>query len=113
MDGTEFTLVEGAHPTVDAWTIRDAETATVLPTNYALPRHPIATESIHMTLIDAQSPTHVTIRRIDADHANAKRRWHEMGSPKYLNAADRNVSTTLRQPAFEFKLGFLAFGLAG
>ena len=25
----------------------------------------------------------------------------------------RNVSTTLRQPAFEFKLGFLAFGLAG
>jgi site-specific recombinase XerC len=27
--------------------------------------------------------------------------------------ADRNVSTTLRQPAFEFKLGFSAFGLAG
>ena len=27
--------------------------------------------------------------------------------------ARRNVSTTLRQPAFEFKLGFSAFGLAG
>jgi transposase InsO family protein len=26
---------------------------------------------------------------------------------------DRNVSTTLRQPAFEFKLGFPDFGLAG
>jgi hypothetical protein len=25
----------------------------------------------------------------------------------------RNVSTILRQPAFEFKLGFPAFGLAG
>jgi hypothetical protein len=25
----------------------------------------------------------------------------------------RNVSTILRQPAFEFKLGFAAFGLAG
>jgi len=25
----------------------------------------------------------------------------------------RNVSTILRQPAFEFKLGFSAFGLAG
>jgi hypothetical protein len=25
----------------------------------------------------------------------------------------RNVSTTLRQPAFEFKLGFPDFGLAG
>ena len=32
-----------------------------------------------------------------------------------LNLQDtfRNVSTTLRQPAFEFKLGFSAFGLAG
>jgi hypothetical protein len=26
---------------------------------------------------------------------------------------NRNVSTTLRQPAFEFKLGFSDFGLAG
>jgi hypothetical protein len=26
---------------------------------------------------------------------------------------ERNVSTTLRQLAFEFKLGFSAFGLAG
>ena len=30
-----------------------------------------------------------------------------------LLIAFRNVSTTLRQPAFEFKLGFSAFGLAG
>src|ERR1019366_9969875 len=29
------------------------------------------------------------------------------------HTALRNVSTTLRQPAFEFKLGFSAFGLAG
>jgi cation transport regulator len=28
-------------------------------------------------------------------------------------AGSRNVSMTLRQPAFEFKLGFPAFGLAG
>ena len=27
--------------------------------------------------------------------------------------SERNVSTTLRQPAFEFRLGFIAFGLAG
>ncbi len=32
---------------------------------------------------------------------------------QFLNLALRNVSTTLRQPAFEFKLGFSAFGLAG
>jgi hypothetical protein len=30
-----------------------------------------------------------------------------------LPQALRNVSTTLRQPAFEFKLGFPDFGLAG
>ena len=30
-----------------------------------------------------------------------------------VSPALRNVSTTLRQPAFEFKLGFPAFGLAG
>jgi hypothetical protein len=30
-----------------------------------------------------------------------------------LPSSLRNVSTTLRQPAFEFKLGFPAFGLAG
>jgi hypothetical protein len=29
------------------------------------------------------------------------------------NNWNRNVSTTLRQPVFEFKLGFSAFGLAG
>ena len=29
------------------------------------------------------------------------------------SGVQRNVSTTLRQPAFEFKLGFPAFGLAG
>jgi len=33
-------------------------------------------------------------------------------SAKGLELA-RSVSTTLRQPAFEFKLGFPAFGLAG
>lgn len=84
--GTVLTPVEGGHSTVDAWTIKDAESVTVLLTNYALPRHPIATESIHITLIAPQSPTQVTIRRIDSDHANAKRRWQEMGSPKYLSA---------------------------
>jgi hypothetical protein len=30
-----------------------------------------------------------------------------------IDRVARNVSTTLRQPAFEFKLGFPAFGLAG
>jgi xylan 1,4-beta-xylosidase len=115
--GTELTPVEGAHPTVDAWTVRDADSATVLLTNYALPRHPIAMESIRMTLIDAGAPTRVTIQRIDSDHANAKRRWHEMGSPKYLNAANIEElnAASLCQPEphpFDFQDGMLAFDVA-
>ena len=85
--GTEILPVEGTHSTVDAWTVRDARSATVLLTNYALPRHPIATETSQIKLGNAQLPVQATIRRIDSDHANAKGRWQEMGSPEYLNAA--------------------------
>jgi xylan 1,4-beta-xylosidase len=112
--GTDLTPVEGEHPTVDAWTIRGPETATILLTNYALPRHPIAAEPIHMTLTDAQSPSQVRIRRIDSDHANAKRRWQEMGSPKYLNAANieelNTASICQSKPhPFDFQVGTIDF----
>jgi xylan 1,4-beta-xylosidase len=85
--GTEMLQVEGEHPTVDVWAIRGVLSATVLLSNYALPRHPIATETIQIKLGNAPLPIHASIRRIDSDHANAKRRWQEMGSPQYLNAA--------------------------
>jgi xylan 1,4-beta-xylosidase len=85
--GTEMLPIEGTHPTVDAWAVRGERSATVLFTNYALPRHPIGTETIQIKLANAQPPIQATIRRIDSDHANAKRRWQEMGSPEYLNAA--------------------------
>ena len=85
--GTEMMPVEGAHSTVDAWVVRGEGCATVLLTNYALPRHPIGTEIIQIKLSNTQPPTQATIRRIDSDHANAKGRWQEMSSPEYLNAA--------------------------
>ena len=84
--GTEMLLVEGTHPTVDAWVVRGVRSATVLLANYALPRHPIATETMQIRLANAQSPVRATIRRIDSNHANAKRRWQEIGSPEYLDA---------------------------
>jgi xylan 1,4-beta-xylosidase len=84
--GTEMLMVEGTHPTVDAWVVRGVRSVTVLLTNYALPRHPIATETMQIRLANAQSPIHATIRRIDSDHANAKRRWQEIGSSEYLDA---------------------------
>jgi xylan 1,4-beta-xylosidase len=85
--GAEILPVEGAHPTFDAWAVRDAHAATCLLINYALPRHSIATETVRINLGNAQAPNRAKIRRIDMDHANPKRRWLEMGSPDYLNAA--------------------------
>ena len=115
--GTEMLPVEGAHPTVDAWAVRDARAVTVLLTNYALPRHPIATETIRIRLAHAQPATQATIRRIDSDHANPKRRWQDMGSPEYLDAAAvaelHAVSRCEPEPhPFEFRDGALGFDVA-
>jgi len=85
--GTELMPVEGEHATVDAWLVRDGDSATIVLNNFALPRHPIATETVTFTLNGAKSVTSATIRRIDLEHANAKRRWEQMGKPEYLNAA--------------------------
>jgi xylan 1,4-beta-xylosidase len=114
--GTEMLSVEGAHPTVDAWAVRGNASATILFTNYALPRHPIGTETIQTRLANVQHPTEARIRRIDSDHANAKRRWQEMGSPEYLSIADvaelDTVSRCEPEPfPFEFRDGTLAFDI--
>ena len=108
MLGTEMLSVEGTHPTVDAWAVRDSGSATILLTNYALPRHPIATETIRIKLANAQPPTEATIQRINSDHANAKRRWQEMGSPEYLSAtavAELNAASRCQPEPhpFEFR----------
>jgi len=115
--GTELLPVDGTHATVDAWVIRGTRSATVLLTNYALPRQPIATETIQIKLGNAEPPTQATIRRIDSDHANVKRRWREMGSPEYLNAAlvaELNaVSRCESEPhPFDFREGALGFDVA-
>ncbi|MEP6567810.1 MAG: hypothetical protein ABJB10_21960, partial [Mesorhizobium sp.] len=78
-----------------------------------LPRHPIGIETIKVNLGGAFGPRGATIRRIDADHANAKRRWQEMGSPDYLSpalVAELNgVSECESKPhPFDFQDGHLA-----
>ncbi|RVA81913.1 beta-xylosidase, partial [Mesorhizobium sp. M7A.F.Ca.US.006.04.2.1] len=85
--GTELLPVEGAHETVDAWVIRDDGGSTLMLTNFALPRHPIETEEVSFTLKAAPTATMASVQQIDADHANAKRRWEEMGKPEYLDPA--------------------------
>ena len=86
--GTELLAVSGAHPTLDAWLIRDDKHVTIVFTNFALPRHPIRTESAWFTLTGAGSVATATLRRIDLEHANAKRRWQQMGEPEYPSAAE-------------------------
>src|SRR5450755_112502 len=81
--GTELLPVAGGHPTVDVWIIRNANSATVLLTNFALPRHPIATQVVRINLRNASAPVKATIQRIDQQHANAKHRWQELGEPHY------------------------------
>jgi xylan 1,4-beta-xylosidase len=83
--GDTISNVEGAHPTVDAWVVQQAGSATVLLSNSALPRHPIVEETVSIALANAPEPSRASIRRIDDEHANAKRRWLEMGSPDYLS----------------------------
>jgi xylan 1,4-beta-xylosidase len=84
--GTEVLEVVGEHPTVDAWLVRGAGGGAVVLTNFALPRHSLAVETVHFTLRGAQSISRATIRRIDSEHGNAKARWEQMGEPEYLTA---------------------------
>jgi xylan 1,4-beta-xylosidase len=85
--GTELLPVVGRHATVDAWLVRAGEEATLLLTNFALPRHQIETEQVSFELTTAKTATDAIIQRIDIDHANPKRHWERMGKPEYLSAA--------------------------
>ncbi len=85
--GTQLVAVVGQHETVDAWLVRGDDFSTVVLTNFALPRHPIATENVSFDIKSTIAITRATVQRIDLDHANAKRRWEQMGKPDYLSAA--------------------------
>jgi xylan 1,4-beta-xylosidase len=74
------------HPTVDAWFVRRGESMTVMLTNHALPRHPIATERVRVLVDGLRTPRAASIARIDADHANAKASWLALGEPAYPSA---------------------------
>ncbi len=107
--GNERLLVDGLHHTVDAWVIRQIARvpqaparATILLSNHALPHHPIATEHVHFQVSGAPKPRAACIERIDADHANAKRAWHDMGAPEYLSKSQverlQTASRLVKEP---------------
>jgi xylan 1,4-beta-xylosidase len=81
--GDELMLVDGHHPTLDAWVVRGPDSVAVLTTNHALPRHPIEDQRVSVRISGIARPSEVSMRRIDGTHANAKRAWLDMGAPEY------------------------------
>lgn len=100
--GNERLPVEGTHETLDAWLIRNGRDATILITNHAQPRQPIATELVSVVVANASAPRAIYFERIDDRHANAYRTWQEMGEPAYLSRSDvahlKAVSRLVKQP---------------
>jgi len=115
--GTELLPIEGSHATVDAWVIRAADSATVLLSNYALPRQPIAPTRVRVGLRNADAPLSARVQRIDAEHANAKRRWQDLGAPEYPNPellAQLHAASALRceEQVYRCAGGILEFDVA-
>ena len=75
--------VQGSHDTVDVRVSGGDHCVTVFATNYAMPRHEIATESVRIRLAGAPRPVSALLSRIDDDHANPRRAWQDMGEPDY------------------------------
>lgn len=102
--GTEQSLVDGLHETVDCSVIRRGSSVTILLTNHTTPGHSIESEQIEIRLDHATEPLEAHIRRVDADHAHPKRLWEDMGRPEYLGRKDveqlqkASAVATERQP---------------
>jgi xylan 1,4-beta-xylosidase len=81
--GTERLEVAGNHDTVFVWVIDGTDGATVMAANLALPTHPIRTEAVVVELRNVPTVRAARLRRIDAEHANARARWKIQGEPCY------------------------------
>ena len=84
--GTELLAVEGSCGTVDAWTVRKENSATILLTNHTIPRHSIHTQKVSVRVTSAPKPRLCYVERIDEDHANPRRCWESMDKPAYLSS---------------------------
>lgn len=82
--GNKQWLVDGLHETVDCFVVGNGAGLAILLTNHTTPGHSIETEDINLRLDHAPRPLSANIQRIDAEHANPKLMWEEMGQPEYL-----------------------------
>ena len=86
--GERQSLVDGLHETVDCSVIQKDSSVAIVMTNHTTPGHSIETEQLEIKLDHAREPVAAHIWRIDADHANPKRMWEEMGQPDSLKPKD-------------------------
>ena len=86
--GDKQWLVDGLHETVDCFVVGNGTQLAILLTNHTTPGHSIETEDIEVRLDNAPQPVSAHIQRIDAEHANPKLMWEEMGQPEYLTGRD-------------------------
>jgi len=104
--GEEILPVSGTHETVDAWITKKNRVVKILITNWALPRHPLKTETVTIRLGGIKNPGSCFIERIDDNHANARQAWIDMGQPGSLTPAQvmalELASAMVKEP-FELK----------
>jgi xylan 1,4-beta-xylosidase len=114
--GDKLIDVQGEHETLSAWAVRDGDTLMVLLINHAMPRHPISTAIAQITIAGAPQPRAAFVERIDADHANPRAAWVEMGQPKYLRPRQveqlEATSRLVKEPiACRYEQGVIEIGI--
>lgn len=94
--------VTGSHETVRCWVgeglsksggcemnaaDQPTEPGAILWLNVAMPRHPIASETVRLAIAhrSGRRVRSATVTRIDEDHANPRAVWKNAGSPEYLS----------------------------
>lgn len=109
--GRERIPVEGpTDATVEVAALTCGRRLMILAYNHDVPGAPIRAETVRVLVRGAVgSPIAARVVRIDEEHANAKKRWLELGSPVY---PDRTVLHELRR-ASELKAEPLAPARAG
>jgi xylan 1,4-beta-xylosidase len=85
---TEPDPVSGNYSTVEALAVTGNNRLSVLVYNHDIPSAALQAQEVclHLKGIRARQPASLT--RIDAQHANPKHKWQELGSPEYPSQAE-------------------------
>ncbi|MDR2785937.1 MAG: hypothetical protein LBB83_08490 [Treponema sp.] len=83
--GGDLYAVKLSEGTVDVYAVRNAEASCVqiLAVNHQSLMQEISAEDVSVRLTNLPGFAGSVLERVDEDHANAMRRWRELGSPDY------------------------------